>query len=236
MVLDNGRFLTQELANVTQMLEEHFRVALSANKIAAKILTDWLDEHKTVSKKDLAKVTSLEEKGDELKRILMKKLADANSLMQREDLLRLVHYNDKLVDGAEIACYHLAAVMDSWVPKGVLKKKLHELGYGLFATEGTASMISALGVPVRMVTKKLSEGHPNVIDVIRDDSVRAVVNTITGGRLALKDGFAIRRAAVEKRIPCYTSLDTMRVVLEAGAATGDGYSVERMETYLNGRS
>ncbi len=116
-----------------------------------------------------------------------------------------------------------------------LVKKLHELGYGLFATEGTASMISALGVPVRMVTKKLSEGHPNVIDVIRDDSVRAVVNTITGGRLALKDGFAIRRAAVEKRMPCYTSLDTLRVALDAGAATGHGYSVERMETYLNGR-
>ena len=128
MVLDNGRFLTQELANVTQMLEEHFRVVLSANKIAAKVLTDWLDEHKTVGKKDLAKVTALEEKGDELKRILMKKLADANSLMQREDLLRLVHYNDKLVDGAEIACYHLAAVMDGWVPQGVMKEKLHELG------------------------------------------------------------------------------------------------------------
>jgi predicted phosphate transport protein (TIGR00153 family) len=128
MVLDNGRFLTQELANVTQMLEEHFRVVVSANKIAASILTDWLDEHKTVSKKDLAKVTALEEKGDELKLVLMKKLADANSLMQREDLLRLVHYNDKLVDGAEIACHHLAAVMDSWVPEGVLKKKLQELG------------------------------------------------------------------------------------------------------------
>jgi carbamoyl-phosphate synthase large subunit len=116
-----------------------------------------------------------------------------------------------------------------------LVKKLHELGYGLFATEGTASMISALGVPVRMVTKKLSEGHPNVIDVIRDASVHAVVNTITGGRLALKDGFAIRRAAVEKRMPCYTSLDTMRVALEAGVAAGHGYSVERLETYLNGR-
>ncbi len=97
-------------------------------------------------------------------------------------------------------------------------------------------MISALGVPVQMVTKKLSEGHPNVIDVIRDSSVHAVVNTITGGRLALKDGFAIRRAAVEKRIPCYTSLDTLRVALEAGATTGHGYSVERLETYLNGRS
>jgi predicted phosphate transport protein (TIGR00153 family) len=128
MVLDNGRFLTQELANVTQMLEEHFRIVVSANKIAANVLTDWLDEHKTVSKKDLAKVTNLEEKGDELKLVLMKKLADANSLMQREDLLRLVHYNDKLVDGAEIACYHLAAVMDSWVPEGLLKKKLQELG------------------------------------------------------------------------------------------------------------
>ena len=128
MVLDNGRFLTQELANVTQMLEEHFRVVLSANRIAASVLTDWLDEQKTVSKKNLAKVTALEEKGDELKRVLMKKLADANSLMQREDLLRLVHYNDKLVDGAEIACYHLAVVMDSWVPKGVLKKTLRKLG------------------------------------------------------------------------------------------------------------
>ncbi len=116
-----------------------------------------------------------------------------------------------------------------------LVKSLHELGYGLHATEGTAAMIAALGMPVQMVTKKLSEGHPNVLDVIRGSSVHAVVNTITGGRLALKDGFAIRRAAVEHRIPCYTSLDTLRVVLDAVTTVGRAYSVERMETYLKRR-
>ncbi len=116
-----------------------------------------------------------------------------------------------------------------------LVKRLHELGHGLHATEGTAAMISALGIPVQMVTKKLSEGHPNVLDVIRDSSVHAVVNTITGGRLALKDGFAIRRAAVERRIPCYTSLDTLQVVLDAVSDSGRTYNVECMDTYLNGR-
>ena len=116
-----------------------------------------------------------------------------------------------------------------------LVKRLHELGYGMYATEGTAAMIAALGMPVKMVTKKLSEGHPNVIDVIRDHAIDGVVNTITGGRLALKDGFAIRRAAVERRIPCYTSLDTMRVALEAVANAEHAYNVERLETYVNGR-
>ena len=116
-----------------------------------------------------------------------------------------------------------------------LVKRLHELGYVMYATEGTASMIAALGMPVKMVTKKLSEGHPNVIDIIRDHSVQAVVNTITGGRLALKDGFAIRRAAVERRIPCYTSPDTVRIALEAVANAGHAYNVERLETYVNGR-
>ncbi len=113
-----------------------------------------------------------------------------------------------------------------------LVKRLNELGYGLYATEGTAAMIAALGMPVKMVTKKLSEGHPNVLDVIKDCSVKAVVNTITGGRLALKDGFAIRRAAVERRVPCYTSLDTLRVVLDAVSTVGRTYNVESMATYL----
>ncbi len=183
MVLDNGRFLTQELANVTQMLEEHFRVVLSANKIAAKALTDWLDEQKTVGKKDLAKVTTLEEKGDELKRILMKKLADANSLMQREDLLRLVHYNDKLVDGAEIACYHLAAVMDSWVPKGALKKKLQELG-GLVLSIVTEvrEAVRFLSINMETAMKKADEicRIEKQIDIVQRDILQPLYTSEIG--------------------------------------------------------
>lgn len=127
MVLDNGRFMTSELAKITQILDEHFRVALSAHKIVLNAITVWIEEHKSISREELAKATSLEEKGDDLKRAILKTLADANSLMQREDLMRLVHYNDKQIDGAEIICYHLAAVMDKWVPDGELKEKVAEI-------------------------------------------------------------------------------------------------------------
>jgi len=128
MVLDNGRFLSSELGNITQMLDEHFRVALSANKIVVNSMTDWLEGKASLDKKELEKITALEEKGDVLKRTILNELAKANSLMQREDLLKLVHYNDKAVDGAEIACYHLAAVISEWTPDGELKETIAELG------------------------------------------------------------------------------------------------------------
>ncbi len=128
MVLDNGRFMTSELANVTHLLDEHFRVALSATKVVAAAITDWLESGKVISEEALKKVTLLEEKGDELKAAILNELASAATLMQREDLLRLVHYNDKLVDGAEIACYHLAAFVGQWSPEGALRDSLAELG------------------------------------------------------------------------------------------------------------
>jgi carbamoyl-phosphate synthase large subunit len=96
-----------------------------------------------------------------------------------------------------------------------LVQRLCELGFDLLATEGTALAIRGnLGLPVDMVTKKLSEGHPNVLDAITSGRVGAVVNTVTGDRRPLRDGFVIRRAAVERRIPCFTSLDTLRAALD----------------------
>ena len=51
----------------------------------------------------------------------------------------------------------------------------------LYATEGTAAMIEAAGLPVKITSKKLKEGHPNIIDMIIDGTINGVVNTITGG-------------------------------------------------------
>jgi carbamoyl-phosphate synthase large subunit len=93
-------------------------------------------------------------------------------------------------------------------------KKFSDIGYKLYATEGTAAMIKESGLPVTAIRKKLSEGHPNVLDVINDKTVNGIVNTITGGRVPLRDGFRIRRAATEKRIPCFTSLDTTQAALK----------------------
>jgi len=112
-------------------------------------------------------------------------------------------------------------------------RRFAESGYQLFATEGTAAMIRAMGLPVTTITKKVGEGHPNVIDVINDGTVQGVINTITGGRVPLKDGFNIRRAAVERRVPCFTSLDTARAVAEALFAGTHTYSAQPLPSYRN---
>lgn len=127
MVLDNDRFLNSELSNITQMLEEHFRQSLSASKMVANAVADWLDGKGSITKEDLEKVTALEEKGNDLKRAILNELAKAQALMQREDLLRLVHYNDKLADGAEWCMYHLEAISGKWTPDSELKEKISEL-------------------------------------------------------------------------------------------------------------
>ena len=112
-----------------------------------------------------------------------------------------------------------------------LVRRLCDLGYDLLATEGTATLIrERLGVAVDMITKKLNEGHPNVLDVIATGRVGAVVNTVTGDRRPLRDGFLIRRAAVERRLPCFTSLDTLRAALDGLSAPG-GESVRTVGEY-----
>jgi carbamoyl-phosphate synthase large subunit len=104
----------------------------------------------------------------------------------------------------------------------------------LYATEGTAAMIAALRLPVTMITKKLGEGHPNVVDVINDGSVGAVINTISGVTAVLRDGYDIRRAALERRILCFTSLDTARAAVESLLMERSNYSVLRIDEYLDG--
>jgi carbamoyl-phosphate synthase large subunit len=113
-------------------------------------------------------------------------------------------------------------------------RKFAQIGYKLYATEGTAGMIATMGLPVTTITKKLGEGHPNVVDVINDGTVDGVVNTVTGGRIPLKDGFYIRRAAAEKRIPCFTSLDTARAVAETLANGIHTYNAQPLPDYRRG--
>ena len=111
-------------------------------------------------------------------------------------------------------------------------RNLHEAGYRLYATEGTAAEISALGIPVEAVTKRLDEGHPNVIDIIEDGLVDCVINTPELGRSStLQDGFQIRRTAAERRIPCFTSIDTARAATDALLAGSQAFNVLPVSEY-----
>ncbi|CAB3393702.1 carbamoyl-phosphate synthase large subunit [Kyrpidia spormannii] len=91
-------------------------------------------------------------------------------------------------------------------------RRLSELGFTLIATKGTADFLERRGVAVTRV-RKVEEGSPSILDVVRDGA-DLVINTMTRGREPRRDGFRIRREAVERGIPCLTSLDTARALVE----------------------
>jgi len=126
----------------------------------------------------------------------------------------------------------LFSIADRNKPEALpLIRRFSRAGYKLYATEGTAAMIEAAGLAVSMISKKLGEGHPNIIDIINDGTVNGVVNTITGDRIPLRDGFDIRRAATEKHIPCFTSLDTARAAIDAVVNGSQVYSIQPLPDY-----
>jgi carbamoyl-phosphate synthase large subunit len=81
---------------------------------------------------------------------------------------------------------------------------LRQLGFDLVATSGTARALRRVGIPVETV-RKVTEGSPHVVDLIRRGAVDLIVNTPVG-RGARSDGYEIRQAAIANRIPCITTL------------------------------
>jgi carbamoyl-phosphate synthase large subunit len=111
-------------------------------------------------------------------------------------------------------------------------RMLGQAGYKLYATEGTAEMVRAQGLPVEEVYKIQSGKHPNLVDAVEAGLVDGVINTPEGYMVAtMKDGFHIRRAATQARIPCFTSLDTARVAIETRLLGVDTYDVAPLPEY-----
>jgi carbamoyl-phosphate synthase large subunit len=86
----------------------------------------------------------------------------------------------------------------------ILGQRLSSLGFDLCATGGTAHALQSLGVAAREVNK-VSEGRPHVVDLIEQGEIAFVVNT-PYGRGARSDGHEIRQAALQRGIPCITTL------------------------------
>jgi carbamoyl-phosphate synthase large subunit len=121
--------------------------------------------------------------------------------------------------------------------------RLVQMGCRLVATDGTARALQRAGFSPQVVAKIGEEG-PTVLDVITRGEVDLVINTMsniyTDGGVAggpvFKDGFEIRRAAVERRIPCLTSLDTAAALLESAAAAPEEMEVRTIVEWRQGVS
>jgi carbamoyl-phosphate synthase large subunit len=108
----------------------------------------------------------------------------------------------------------IATVADKDKEEAVdILRGFYNLGYKVVATGGTASALEEAGIPVTRV-HKLSEGSPNILDLIRNGEAHFVVNTLTKGKAPERDGFRIRREAVENGVVCMTSLDTVSALLK----------------------
>ena len=91
--------------------------------------------------------------------------------------------------------------------------RLERLGYELLATRGTALLLEAAGIKVQRI-KKIQEGHPNLIDYMRDGQLQLVLNT-PSGKGARTDEGRIRAAAVSMGIPCITTLQAADAAVKA---------------------
>ncbi len=108
----------------------------------------------------------------------------------------------------------LMTVRDSDKPELIsIAEQLEKLGFELWATGKTANMLNMHGVATNAV-KKIGEGSPNILDLISSGKISLVINTPTRGRQPKRDGFKIRRKAVEMSIPCMTSLDTAAAIVD----------------------
>jgi carbamoyl-phosphate synthase large subunit len=112
-------------------------------------------------------------------------------------------------------------------------RQLVRMGHKLYATEGTAALIERHGMPVQMVTKRIGRGHPDMLDVILERTVDCVINTPGPADKEILDGIEIRRAAVERGVPCITSIDTARTIVDAMAKSDAVYTVQPFPEYRN---
>ena len=90
---------------------------------------------------------------------------------------------------------------------------LHAMGYELIATEGTAKALKEANIPVEQV-KKIIEGHPNLIDQMKNNAVDLILNT-PSGKGARTDEGRIRAAAVQHGVPCMTTIQAAEAAVSA---------------------
>ncbi len=93
-----------------------------------------------------------------------------------------------------------------------IARGFEEMGIEIYATSGTCDALTAAGIECHRVNR-VSQSHPNILDMIASGTVDMIINTPTKGRKHDSDGFKIRRSAVEHSVTCVTAIDTARAVL-----------------------
>jgi carbamoyl-phosphate synthase large subunit len=115
--------------------------------------------------------------------------------------------------------------------------RLVELGYALYATEGTARVLARHGIDSELVGKFTADAdstvdatHANIVDMIHAGDIDMVINTPSGGS-SRGDGYEIRTAAVSADLPIFTTMSELQAAVASFQALRDGYDVTSLQEY-----
>ncbi|RLG60265.1 MAG: carbamoyl-phosphate synthase large subunit [Candidatus Hydrothermarchaeota archaeon] len=117
-----------------------------------------------------------------------------------------------------------------------IAEKLYELGFEILATNGTLEAIEKAGVRARLV-RKVSEGSPNILDMMLKREIDLIINTPTAGKIPYTDGFYIRRYAVDLGIPYITTITAAEAAVKAmDSIRKGGITIRSLDDYHKGKS
>jgi len=113
----------------------------------------------------------------------------------------------------------------------IAARRLHGLGFRILGTVGTAGDLQRAGIPVEPINK-VSAGSPHVVDALEAGSIALVINTPRPDAQELRDSFSIRRTALERKIPYFTTIAGAIAAAEAIAAMANGaLDVKALQAY-----
>ena len=115
--------------------------------------------------------------------------------------------------------------------------RLHQLGFTIVATTGTAEILSRNGIPVTVVEKyseTQANGETNIVDLIDQGAIDIIVNTPSGGA-ARADGYEIRAAAVAADKALFTTIATLGAAVSGMDAADKGFEVRSLQEYAQDR-
>jgi carbamoyl-phosphate synthase large subunit len=97
---------------------------------------------------------------------------------------------------------------------GDIVKKYADMGFSIYATEGTADVLKSYNIDAAIVKKIHESEHNNTLSLIESGKIQYVISTSAKGRIPSRDSVKIRRKTVERNIPCLTSLDTANALAD----------------------
>jgi carbamoyl-phosphate synthase large subunit len=115
-----------------------------------------------------------------------------------------------------------------------IARDLHEAGFTLLASKGTAASIAAAGIAVTPVNK-VTEGRPHIVDMIKNNEIALIINTVDEKRQAINDSRSIRTSGLAARVTMYTTIWGAEAAAEGIKKRGElmVYSIQALHAQLN---